>query len=125
MRFPSITIIITQYWVKLTNNSVPMVQGKGAEKMKQGIHPDYHKVIFLDTTTNFKFLSGSTKTSSETMEWEDGNEYPVIRLDVSSDSHPFYTGRQKFAAADGRVERFNKSLVSNQTTINFELKMPA
>ena len=69
--------------------------------MKQGIHPDYHKVIFLDTTTNFKFLSGSTKTSSETMEWEDGN-------DVSSDSHPFYTGRQKFAAADGRVERFNK-----------------
>jgi large subunit ribosomal protein L31 len=47
--------------------------------MKQGIHPDYHKVIFLDTTTNFKFLSGSTKTSSETMEWEDGNEYPVIR----------------------------------------------
>ena len=66
--------------------------------MKQGIHPEYHKVIFLDTTTNFKFLSGSTKTSSETMEWEDGNEYPVIRLDVSSDSHPFYTGRQKFAA---------------------------
>ena len=54
--------------------------------MRQGIHPDYHKVIFLDTTTNFKFLSGSTKTSSETMEWEDGNEYPVIRLDVSSDS---------------------------------------
>ena len=53
------------------------------------------------------------------MEWEDGNEYPVIRLDVSSDSHPFYTGRQKFAAADGRVERFNKSLVSNQTTTNF------
>ncbi|MDU7268477.1 MAG: type B 50S ribosomal protein L31 [Staphylococcus epidermidis] len=71
--------------------------------MKQGIHPEYHKVIFF-----FKFLSGSTKTSSETMEWEDGNEYPVIRLDVSSDSHPFYTGRQKFAAADGRVERFNK-----------------
>ena len=50
------------------------------------------------------------------MEWEDGKEYPVIRLDISSDSHPFYTGRQKFAAADGRVERFNKSLVLNQTT---------
>ena len=51
------------------------------------------------------------------MEWEDGNEYPVIRLDVSSDSHPFYTGRQKFAAADGRVERFNKSLVSTTTNL--------
>ena len=62
--------------------------------MKQGIHPEYHKVIFLDTTTDFKFLSGSTKTSSETMKWEDGNEYPVIRSDISSDSHPFYTGRQ-------------------------------
>ncbi len=50
--------------------------------MRQNIHPEYHKVIFLDTTTDFKFLSGSTKSSSETMTWEDGNEYPVIRLDI-------------------------------------------
>lgn len=90
--------------------------------MKQGIHPEYHKVIFLDTTTNFKFLSGSTKTSSETMEWEDGNEYPVIRLDVSSDSHPFYTGRQN-SPLRMVVERFNKSLVSNQTTTKFEFQL--
>ncbi|MCG7420863.1 type B 50S ribosomal protein L31 [Macrococcus epidermidis] len=76
--------------------------------MKPGIHPDYQKVIFLDSTTDYKFLSGSTRKSNETMTWEDGNEYPVIRLDISSDSHPFYTGRQKFASADGRVERFNK-----------------
>lgn len=76
--------------------------------MKQGIHPEYRKVIFLDSTTDYKFLSGSTRSSNETMTWEDGNEYPVIRLDISSDSHPFYTGRQKFASADGRVERFNK-----------------
>ena len=92
--------------------------------MRQGIHPDYHKVIFLDTTTNFKFLSGSTKTSSETMEWEDGNEYPVIRLDVSSDSHPFYTGRQN-SLLRMVVERFNKSLVSNQTTTNYKFKLSA
>ena len=59
------------------------------------------------------------------MEWEDGNEYPVIRLDVSSDSHPFYTGRQNSAGADGRVERFNKSLVSNQTTTNYKFKLSA
>ena len=82
--------------------------------MKQGIHPEYNKVIFLDTTTDFKFLSGSTRTSNETMEWEDGNEYPVIRLDISSDSHPFYTGRQKFAAADGRVKAFKKNLGFNK-----------
>lgn len=76
--------------------------------MKQGIHPEYRQVVFMDTTTGFKFMSGSTKTSSETVEWEDGNEYPLIRMEISSDSHPFYTGRQKFAQADGRIDRFNK-----------------
>jgi|GEM_PF-54037 len=58
--------------------------------MKKDIHPDYHPVVFLDSTTGFKFLSGSTKHSSETIEWEDGNTYPVIRVEVTSDSHPFY-----------------------------------
>lgn len=76
--------------------------------MKADIHPDYHKVVFMDTTTGYKFLSGSTKESSETVEWEDGNTYPLVRVEISSDSHPFYTGRQKFNKADGRVDRFNK-----------------
>lgn len=76
--------------------------------MKQGIHPEYRQVVFMDTTTGFKFMSGSTKTANETVEWEDGNEYPLIRMEISSDSHPFYTGRQKFAQADGRIDRFNK-----------------
>lgn len=76
--------------------------------MKQGIHPDYHPVVFLDSSTGFKFLSGSTKTSGETVEWEDGNTYPLVRVEISSDSHPFYTGKQKFTQADGRVDRFNK-----------------
>jgi large subunit ribosomal protein L31 len=77
--------------------------------MKQDIHPDYHPVVFMDSTTGFKFLSGSTKNSQETVEWEDGNTYPLIRVEVTSDSHPFYTGRQKFTQADGRVDRFNKN----------------
>ena len=76
--------------------------------MKQGIHPDYHEVVFMDSATGYKFLSGSTKTSEETIEWEDGNTYPLIRVEISSDSHPFYTSRQKFTQADGRVDRFNK-----------------
>ena len=76
--------------------------------MKQEIHPNYQTVVFMDTTTGFKFLSGSTKGSSEKVEWEDGNTYPMIRVEISSDSHPFYTGRQKFTQADGRVDRFNK-----------------
>ena len=76
--------------------------------MKQGIHPEYRPVVFMDTTTGFKFLSGSTKSSSETVQWEDGNEYPLLRVEITSDSHPFYTDRQKFTQADGRVDRFNK-----------------
>ncbi|XJS10478.1 type B 50S ribosomal protein L31 [Aerococcaceae bacterium WGS1372] len=76
--------------------------------MKQGIHPNYQKVVFRDTTTGYEFLSGSTKTSDETVEWKDGNIYPLVRVEISSDSHPFYTGRQKFTQADGRVDRFNK-----------------
>ena len=76
--------------------------------MREGIHPDYRKVVFMDTTSGFKFLSGSTKTSKETIEWEDGNTYPLLKVEISSDTHPFYTGRQRFAQADGRIERFNK-----------------
>ena len=76
--------------------------------MREGIHPDYRKVVFMDTTSGFKFLSGSTNPSKETIEWEDGNTYPLLKVEISSDTHPFYTGRQRFAQADGRIERFNK-----------------
>ena len=76
--------------------------------MQKGIHPDYHLVVFQDSTTGFKFISGSTATSAETVEWEDGNTYPLIRVEITSDSHPFYTGKQKFTQADGAVDKFNK-----------------
>jgi large subunit ribosomal protein L31 len=62
----------------------------------------------MDTSTGFKFLSGSTESSSETIEWEDGNTYPVIKIEVSSDSHPFYTGKQKQNTAGGRVDKFKR-----------------
>ncbi|QBO36453.1 type B 50S ribosomal protein L31 [Periweissella cryptocerci] len=75
--------------------------------MKQGIHPDYHKVVFVDSTTGFKFVSGSTVTSDQTIEFE-GETYPMIRVEITSDSHPFYTGKQKFTQADGAVDKFNK-----------------
>lgn len=76
--------------------------------MKKGIHPDYHEVVFQDSTTGYKFISGSTKTSTETITMDDGKEYPLVRVEISSDSHPFYTGRQKFNQVDGTVDRFNK-----------------
>ncbi|KRN04319.1 hypothetical protein FC86_GL000417 [Holzapfeliella floricola DSM 23037 = JCM 16512] len=61
----------------------------------------------MDSATGFKFVSGSTKHSDETVEFE-GQTYPLIRMEITSDSHPFYTGKQKFTQADGRVDRFNK-----------------
>ncbi|WP_404406111.1 type B 50S ribosomal protein L31 [Jeotgalibacillus malaysiensis] len=76
--------------------------------MKQNTHPQYRKVVFMDTNSGYKFLTGSTKGSNETIEWKDGNTYPLLKVEVSSDTHPFYTGRQKFADKDGRAERFKK-----------------
>jgi len=75
--------------------------------MKQGIHPDYHQVVFMDSSTGKKFLAGSTMGSKETTDYE-GKDYPLIRVEITSDSPPFYTGKQKFAQADGRIDRFNK-----------------
>ena len=75
--------------------------------MKQGIHPEFQEVVFMDSATGAKFLAGSTLKSDETVEFE-GETYPLNRVEVSSDSHPYYTGKQKFAQADGRIEKFNK-----------------
>jgi large subunit ribosomal protein L31 len=76
--------------------------------MKAGIHPDYREVVFQDVTSDFSFLTRSTVSAKETIVWEDGNEYPLIKLDVSSESHPFYTGKQSLNTAAGQVDKFNK-----------------
>jgi len=76
--------------------------------MKDGIHPNYGQVIFHDTSVDKYFLIGSTMTSDETMEWEDGNTYPVVRLDISSASHPFYTGKQREVGTEGRAAQFKR-----------------
>src|SRR5438309_11360540 len=76
--------------------------------MKKDIHPNYRPVIFLDSTANFSFLTRSTVKSNETMKWSDGKDYPVVRLDISSASHPFFTGKMKFIDTTGRVETFQR-----------------
>ncbi|MEU6408097.1 type B 50S ribosomal protein L31 [Microbispora sp. NPDC046933] len=76
--------------------------------MKKGIHPHYRPVVFRDPGTGFAFLTRSTITSDKTVVWEDGNTYPVVDVDVSSASHPFYTGRNRVLDTAGRVERFNQ-----------------
>ncbi|MDH5475659.1 MAG: type B 50S ribosomal protein L31 [Cyclobacteriaceae bacterium] len=76
--------------------------------MKKDIHPEYKEVVFLDTSSDFKFITKSTMSSKETIKWEDGKEYPLIKVEVSSASHPFYTGKKLFVDTAGRVEKFNK-----------------
>jgi len=78
--------------------------------MKAGIHPQYPAVIFLDTASNHSFLTRSTIDTKgrETMKWTDGKEYPVLKVEVSSESHSFYTGKQKIVDTAGRVEKFRR-----------------
>jgi large subunit ribosomal protein L31 len=76
--------------------------------MKQTIHPDYHPVVFRDRAANFAFLTRSTATSERTITWDDGKTYPVVDVEISSASHPFYTGQARVLDAAGRVEQFRR-----------------
>lgn len=76
--------------------------------MRQGIHPEYRDVIFQDTSNGSRFLIKSTIKCKETDKWEDGKEYPLFKIEISSASHPFFTGKMKFVDSAGRVEKFQK-----------------
>ncbi len=77
--------------------------------MKKDIHPaEYRDVIFQDMSSDLKFLTKSTLGTEESMKWEDGNEYPLIKVEVSSASHPFYTGQRMFVDTAGRIDKFNQ-----------------
>ncbi|MFF9647021.1 type B 50S ribosomal protein L31 [Kitasatospora aureofaciens] len=76
--------------------------------MKSGIHPEYRPVVFRDKAGGLAFLTRSTATSIHTVDWEDGNTYPVIDVEISSASHPFYTGTARVLDTAGRVERFQR-----------------
>ncbi|MDE3722003.1 MULTISPECIES: type B 50S ribosomal protein L31 [Nocardiopsis] len=76
--------------------------------MKTGIHPDYRPVVFRDRAGDFAILTRSTLNSEKTIEWEDGNTYPLIDVEISSASHPFYTGNARVVDTAGRVERFKR-----------------
>ena len=76
--------------------------------MKKDIHPNYVDVVFKDVSSDFAILTKSTIATKETIKWTDGKEYPLHKVDISSSSHPFYTGTQKVLDTEGRVERFNR-----------------
>ena len=76
--------------------------------MKKGIHPEYRQVVFQDISSDFAFLTRSTADTRDTIAWEDGKEYPLIKVEISSRSHPYYTGQQKIVDTAGRVDRFRR-----------------
>ena len=77
--------------------------------MKEGIHPDsYRFVVFKDMSNNDMFMSRSCVQTKETIQWEDGKEYPLVKLEISNTSHPFFTGKMKMIDTAGRIDKFNK-----------------
>ena len=84
--------------------------------MKDGIHPNYREVVFLDTSCDFGFVTRSTVATNETIKWKDGKEYPVYKIEISAESHPFYTGTQKSVdSLGGRVEKFRNKFAHLNT----------
>jgi large subunit ribosomal protein L31 len=77
--------------------------------MKKGIHPEeYRTVVFQDFSVDKSWLGKSAANTKDTIQWEDGNEYPLIKLEISSASHPFFTGKMTFVDTAGRIDKFNK-----------------
>jgi large subunit ribosomal protein L31 len=83
--------------------------------MKKDIHPDnYRTVVFKDISTDDAWLGRSCAPSRETVQYEDGNEYPLIKLEISNTSHPFFTGKMKFVDTAGRIDKFNKKFAKSR-----------
>ena len=83
--------------------------------MKKGIHPDeYRTVIFKDLSADTSFMGRSCIETRDTIEWEDGKEYPLVKLEISSASHPFFTGKVKFVDTAGRIDKFNRKFAKTR-----------
>jgi large subunit ribosomal protein L31 len=89
------------------NSGLSFLSSRNAT-MKAGIHPEYREVVFQDVSSDFSFKTRSTIKTKDTIQWEDGNEYPLVKVEVSSQSHPFYTGQHKIVDSGGRVDRFKQ-----------------
>ncbi len=83
--------------------------------MKKDIHPHYREVVFLDTSSDLRFLTRSTIQAKDTIEWEDGKTYPLVKVEISAASHPFYTGKKIFVDTAGRIEKFQQKYRKNKS----------
>ena len=87
--------------------------------MKSSIHPtNYRPVVFSDDMAGFAFLTQSTAQTDDTIKWEDGNEYPLVKVHISSASHPFFTGEEKIIDTEGRVDRFKAKFAAAEARKN-------
>jgi len=86
-------------------NIVPRISSDAIDAILKKV-PQYRDVVFKDISTDFAFVTRSTVQTKDTIEWEDGKEYPLVKLEISSDSHPFFTGKQKLVDTAGRVDKF-------------------
>lgn len=86
--------------------------------MKKDIHPNVRPVVFKDISSDFTILNLSAVETNDKITWEDGNEYPLVKVEISSASHPFFTGTQKMMDTEGRVDRFNKRYAAAQAAAN-------
>lgn len=92
----------------LAKGNTPLHRIETNSIMKKDIHPeDYRMVVFKDMTNDYAFIGKSCAETKETMKWEDGNEYPLVKLDISHKSHPFFTGVVQFVDTAGRIDKFN------------------
>lgn len=86
-----------------------------SKDMKKEIHPEnYRLVVFKDISSDDAFLTKSCAESNETIVWEDGNEYPLVKMEISAYSHPFFTGKMKFVDSAGRIDKFNKKFANSR-----------
>ncbi len=110
MRLPAKSLETTTCLNKIVNQLTSLHIGSHLIKwvvMKSSIHPQtYRPVVFSDDVAGFAFLTQSTAQTSDTIKWEDGNEYPLVKVHISSKSHPFFTGEEKIIDTEGRVDRF-------------------
>jgi large subunit ribosomal protein L31 len=86
--------------------------------MRAGIHPEYREVVFQDMSTDFSFITRSTVQTKEKIVWKDGKEYPLVKLETTSESHPFYTGAQTRIVETGRVEKFRAKFANKTEQVN-------
>ena len=83
--------------------------------MKQAAHPVYRETVFKDISSDFEILTRTTLQAKDTIKWKDGKDYPMVKIDISSASHPFYTGQERMMDTEGRVEKFMKRMGKKET----------